>query len=169
MINVENFGDGAGGAMTSGADVRKVDLRSGIESRLGAANKTNKPKELRNVGPSISYKLRDAAGQAREFQNYMVPVDTGDGQPVFLLGMRERPEEPFRYLRVPADDQGTMDGFVRMRAALADPALRERAVERYVARRRPIRSGPSWPSSCAPRQRARWRCSPAPSAPGPTP
>lgn len=132
VINVENFGDG--GAMTSGADVRKVDLRNDIESRLGAANKTNKPKVLRNIGPSIGYKLRDAAGQAREYQNYMVPVDTGDGQPVFLLGMRERPEEPFRYLRVPADEQGSMDGFVRMRSALADADIRTRAIERYIAR-----------------------------------
>jgi len=134
VINVENFGEGAGGAMTSGADVRKVDLRGELESRLGAANKTNKPKVLRNIGPSIGYKLRDAAGQAREFQNYMVPVDTGDGQPVFLLGVRERPDEPFRYLRVPADDKGSMDDFVRMRETLADGAARSRAIDRYIAR-----------------------------------
>ena len=132
VINVENFADG--GAMGSGADVRKVDLRHDIESRLGAANKTNKPKVLRNIGPSIGYKLRDAAGQAREYQNYMVPVDTGDGQPVFLLGMREKPEDPFRYLRVPADEQGSMDGFVRMRAALGDADTRARAIERYIAK-----------------------------------
>ncbi|MBB3177300.1 cytochrome c biogenesis protein ResB [Variovorax sp. Sphag1AA] len=134
VINVENFGEGGSGAMTSGADVRKVDLRGELESRLGAANKTNKPKVLRNIGPSIGYKLRDAAGQAREFQNYMVPVDTGDGQPVFLLGVRERPDEPFRYLRVPADDKGSMDDFVRMRETLADSAARSRAIDRYIAR-----------------------------------
>jgi cytochrome c biogenesis protein len=129
-INVENF---AGAPNMSGADVRKVDLRESVESRLGAANKTVTKKELRNVGPSVSYKLRDAAGQAREYHNYMLPVDTGDGTPVFLLGVREAPSEPFRYLRVPADDQGSMDGFVRMRAALADPAARDKAVRRYVA------------------------------------
>lgn len=130
-INVENFaGAGQGG---SGVDVRKVDLRESVESRLGAANKTVTKKELRNVGPSVSYKLRDAAGQAREYHNYMLPVDTGEGVPVFLLGVRESPSEPFRYLRVPADDQGSMEGFVRMRAALADAALREKAVRRYVA------------------------------------
>ncbi|MBO9651952.1 MAG: cytochrome c biogenesis protein ResB [Variovorax sp.] len=134
VINVENFGEGGSGAMTSGADVRKVDLRGELESRLGAANKTNKPKVLRNIGPSIGYKLRDAAGQAREFQNYMVPVDTGDGQPVFLLGVRERPDESFRYLRVPADDKGSMDDFVRMRETLADGAARSRAIDRYIAR-----------------------------------
>jgi cytochrome c biogenesis protein len=131
-INVENFGGGSG-APGSGADVRKVDLRESVESRLGAANKTVTKKELRNVGPSVTYKLRDAAGQAREFHNYMLPVDTGDGVPVFLLGVRENPSAPFRYLRVPADDQGTMEGFLRLRAALAEPAARDKAVHRYVS------------------------------------
>ncbi|MDD2546784.1 MAG: cytochrome c biogenesis protein ResB [Burkholderiaceae bacterium] len=126
-INVENF------AGVGAVDVRKVDLRASIESRMGAANKTVTKKELRNVGPSVSYKLRDAAGQAREFHNYMLPVDAGDGTPVFLLGMRETPAEPFRYLRAPADDQGQLDGFVQLRAALADPAQRAQAVRRYVA------------------------------------
>ncbi|MEH3087374.1 MAG: cytochrome c biogenesis protein ResB [Xylophilus ampelinus] len=131
-INVENFAGGgdAGGAV----DVRKVDLRHAIGERLGAANKTVTKKELRNVGPSITYRLRDAAGQAREFHNYMLPVDTGDGVPVFLLGMRENLSEPFRYLRIPADDRGGMDGFLRLRDALADPVRREAAVARYAAR-----------------------------------
>ncbi|MBK6385384.1 MAG: cytochrome c biogenesis protein ResB [Rhodoferax sp.] len=132
VINVENFsGADAGG---NGVDVRKVDLRESIQSRMGAANKTATKKELRNVGPSVTYKLRDAAGQAREFHNYMLPVDTGDGIPVFLLGLRDTPAERFRYLRVPADEQGSMDEFVRLRAALADPATRKRAIERYSAK-----------------------------------
>jgi cytochrome c biogenesis protein len=86
------------------------------------------------VGPSISYKLRDAAGQAREFHNYMLPLDLGDAAPVFLLGVRESPAEPFRYLRLPADAQGSTDEFFRLRAALADPAQRVQAVRRYAAR-----------------------------------
>ena len=133
-INVENFGDtGSGASGAGGVDVRKVDLRDSVESRLGAANKTVTKKELRNVGPSVSYKLRDPSGQAREFHNYMLPVDTGDGVSVFLLGVRESPSEPFRYLRVPADDKGSMDGFMRMKATLADPDAREEAVRRYVS------------------------------------
>ena len=127
VINVENLGSAGG----SGADARAVDLRQSLDSALGAANKTATKKDLRNVGPSIMYKLRDAAGQAREFHNYMLPVDLGDGVPVFLLGMRETPAESFRFLRVPADDAGTLDGFIRLRNALADPAMREEAVRRY--------------------------------------
>lgn len=131
-INVENF---AGeNAAASGADVRKVDLRQSIDSRLGAANKTVTNKELRNVGPSIGYKLRDASGQAREFHNYMLPVAMEEGgPPVFLLGVRETPSEPFRYLRVPADADNSLDGFIQLRTALADPKARELAVQRYVA------------------------------------
>jgi cytochrome c biogenesis protein len=113
-------------------DVRKVDLRAAIEARLGAGNKTVTERQLRNVGPSITYKLRDDAGQAREYHNYMLPVEL-DGQRVFLLGVRETPGEPFRYLRVPVDDRGGLDGFVQLRAALADPALRQAAVRRYIA------------------------------------
>ncbi|EGI77390.1 cytochrome c biogenesis protein ResB [Hylemonella gracilis] len=142
VINVENMaeaqaGAGKSGNAEAGVDVRKVDLGnplSGLNQRLGAANKHDAPQTLRNVGPSISYKLRDAAGQAREFNNYMVPVDLGDGVPVFLWGLRDTPAEPFRYLRVPADAEGGSTDFFRLRAALADPSLRERAVRRYAAR-----------------------------------
>ena len=128
VINVENMT----GSAAQGVDVRKVDLRSAIDQRMGAGHKTSETKQLRNVGPSVSYKLRDAAGQAREYNNYMVPVDTGDGVPVFLLGMRENPGEPYRYLRPPADENGELTGFIRLRAALGDAALRERAVQRYA-------------------------------------
>ncbi len=128
VINVENFADEPGTTV----DVRKVDLRASIDARLGAANKTVETKTLRNVGPSVSYKLRDAAGQAREFNNYMLPVDTGDGPPAFLLGVRETPAEPFRYLRIPADAQGSMEEFFRMKVALSDAHLRETAVQRYA-------------------------------------
>jgi len=131
-INVENFANAA--SMDTATDVRKVDLRNALEQRLGAGHKTVTQKELRNVGPSVSYKLRDEAGQAREYNNYMLPVDTGDGVPVFLLGMRESPAEPFRYLRVPADENSEINGFVRLRSALRTPELRERAVQRYASR-----------------------------------
>jgi cytochrome c biogenesis protein len=130
VINVENFAGDGGGAV----DVRKVDLRAQLDARLGAANKPGEKSGLRNVGPSVSYKLRDASGQAREYNNYMLPVDMGDGSSVFLMGLRNTPADAFRYLRVPADDQGSPNGFFRMKVALADPAVRQQLVQRYVAR-----------------------------------
>ncbi|WP_457279743.1 cytochrome c biogenesis protein ResB [Polaromonas sp. P5_D5] len=134
VINVENFA--SGGSMGSGADVRKVDLHQAIDTRLGAANKTVTQKELRNVGPSVSYKLRDASGQAREFHNYMLPVKTDpaeDSPAVYLMGVRETPSAPFQYLRIPVDAEGGMETFLRLRAALANPAQRELAVRRYAS------------------------------------
>lgn len=128
VINVENLGQSA----TSGADVRKVDLRHAIEGRLGAGNKTMSQQERRNVGPSVNYKLRDASGQATEFNNYMLPLEL-DGRRVFLLGVRDTPAEPFRYLRLPVDESDSMNGFLNLRAALADPAQRREAVRRYAA------------------------------------
>ncbi|MFM7505088.1 MAG: cytochrome c biogenesis protein ResB, partial [Rubrivivax sp.] len=130
VINVENLMGSAPDA--AGADVRRVDLVHSLDQRLGAGDKVVTKRDLTNIGPSITYRLRDAAGQAREFQNFMAPV-TLEGASVFLFGMRETPQEEFRYLRVPADEQGSLDGWMRLRAALDDPALRERAARRYVA------------------------------------
>ncbi len=131
VINVENLGGGeTGGA--SGTDVRKVDLVDSLDGHLGSGAKVRNKRELRNVGPSVSYKLRDAAGQAREYNNYMLPIEL-DGQRVFLAGTRDKPEEAMRYLRIPADDQDSIAGWVRLREGLFDPAMREKAAARYVA------------------------------------
>ena len=134
VINVENFAGNDTNAPGSGADVRKVDLHQAIEKRLGAANKTVTQKQLRNVGPSVSYKLRDASGQAREFQNYMLPVkmdDNADSPALFLMGVRSNTVDPFQYLRIPADPETSTATFARLRAALADPGQRALAVSRY--------------------------------------
>jgi cytochrome c biogenesis protein len=136
VINVENFSKDGTAAEGSATDVRSVDLVGALDQRMGSGDRVVHRKELRNVGPSVTYKLRDAAGQAREYHNYMAPV-TLEGQSVFLLGMRQTPQESFRYLRVPADDQGRMTGWARLRQALDDPAMRDLAARRYVAQATP--------------------------------
>jgi cytochrome c biogenesis protein len=130
VINVENLG-ATPGSEAAGADVRRVDLVHSLDQRLGAGDKTATKRDLTNIGPSITYRLRDEAGQAREFQNFMAPVML-EGSNLFLFGMRETPQDEFRYLRVPADEQGSLDSWMRLRAALDDPLLRDRAAERYV-------------------------------------
>jgi cytochrome c biogenesis protein len=141
--------------------VRKVDLATTLQDHLGSGAKSRTKKELRNVGPSVTYKLRDAAGQAREFHNYMLPVEL-DGRRVFLAGVRDTPAEPFRYLRIPADDEGSWPPGSALRRALTTRQQRE--PRRCAATwRRPHRpTGPTWRSSWPPRPRAPWRCSPAP-------
>jgi cytochrome c biogenesis protein len=126
VINVENLG-----GPTGATDVRKVDLVDSLQEHLGSGAKVRNKKELHNVGPSVTYKLRDAAGQAREFNNYMLPVEL-EGQRLMLAGVRDNPNESFRYLRIPVDDQDGIDGWMRLRNALDDPRLRELAARRYV-------------------------------------
>ncbi|MDP9108445.1 MAG: cytochrome c biogenesis protein ResB [Pseudomonadota bacterium] len=129
-FNVENMAQ-------SGQDLRAVSVNQGFSAalgnHLGSAAKSSLGKDLKNVGPSVQYKLRDKTGQAREYMNYMQPVRV-DGADVFFAGMRESPSDAFRYLRIPADDNDSVDEWMRLRAALADPALRQRAAQRYAER-----------------------------------
>ena len=122
-INVEDL---------SGGDPTSVSKPFGehVAAVTGsAAGKTNK--NLRNIGPSVEYRVIDASGQATLFHNYMLPVEL-DGARVMLAGVQEAGAAGFRYLRLPVDDASSMGDFVRLRAALADPAARKLAAERLV-------------------------------------
>jgi cytochrome c biogenesis protein len=136
-FNVENMGQ-------NGQDLRAVNpnqsfnqkLAEGFDKQLGSAGKNANNKELKNVGPSVQYKLRDKTGQAREYNNYMQPVLV-DGAYVFLTGMRESPGDPFRFLRIPADDKDSVDEWMRLRAAINNADLRKLAAQRYSQRAMP--------------------------------
>jgi cytochrome c biogenesis protein len=133
-FNVENMAQ-------SGDDLRAVTkskslnqrLSDDLSSHLGNAAKSAVKKDLRNVGPSVQYKLRDKTGQAREFSNYMQSIKVDDAY-VFLAGVRDAPDEPFRYLRMPADDEDSLQEWMRLRAALMSPELRAAAAHRYAQR-----------------------------------
>ncbi|ADJ61680.1 cytochrome C-type biogenesis transmembrane protein [Herbaspirillum seropedicae SmR1] len=137
-FNVENMQASGGGGSTSG-DARAVNvgksvnrgLMDSLDKHLGSSAKNANSKDFKNVGPSVQYKLRDKTGQAREYFNYMQSLSI-DGAYVFLAGMREQPDQPFRYLRIPADDNDSVAEWMRLRAALANPALREEAARRYA-------------------------------------
>ncbi len=88
-------------------------------------------KHLRNVGPSFQYKLRDARGQAREYSNYMLPMQLDDRW-YLMSGVRESPNESFRYLRMPLDASGSIDSFMRLRGALLNPDLRPEIAARFA-------------------------------------
>jgi cytochrome c biogenesis protein len=146
-LNIENM-------VQAGEDLRAVTSRKsleqkladGLDKRFGSAGHGSKTKDLRNVGPSVQYKLRDRTGQAREYSNYMSPVQA-DGAYVFLTGMRESPEQPFRYVRIPADDNDSVEEWMRLRAAILDPAKRALAAARFAARALPASTGGDAPAS----------------------
>lgn len=76
-------------------------------------------KKFRNFGPNFTFKLRNAAGEAREFENYMLPVEF-EGRGYFLSGVRDSVAEPFFYLHLPADPEGSLGRFMRFNALLQD-------------------------------------------------
>ncbi len=94
-----------------------------------AAGKQNK--NLKNIGPSLEYRLIDQSGQATLFNNYMLPVEM-DGFQVILVGVQETGSAGFRYLRIPADEKASVSEFMDVRAALGDPAARTEAVKRFA-------------------------------------
>ena len=97
-------------------------LMSRMRSSLGSASRLQSKRELRNVGPSYQYKLRDNAGQAREYHNYMLPIQV-EGRWLLMSGMRDAPGDAFRYLRLPLDDNASLDEFSRLRDAVLNKAL----------------------------------------------
>jgi len=94
-----------------------------------AAGKKNK--NLRNIGPSVEYRLTDASGQTTTFNQYMLPAEL-DGSRVLLAGIQESGRSGFRYLRMPADELDTVGEFMRVRAALASPEDRQEASRRLA-------------------------------------
>jgi cytochrome c biogenesis protein len=130
-INVENISNGSGANDVRG--VAHQTLKEAFDERLGSGAKTSKPLDLHNVGPSVQYKVRGKDGQAREYNNYMLPVDVS-GEKMFLAGMRVNPDDPFRYLRIPADQGGTVKEWMNLRAILENPAMRAAAAHRFAQR-----------------------------------
>ncbi|MCC5810439.1 MAG: cytochrome c biogenesis protein ResB [Ectothiorhodospiraceae bacterium] len=86
-------------------------------------------RDVRNVGPSFTYRLRSPTGEAREYENYMLPVEV-EGRQFFLSGVRGSPADDFRYLHLPADERGRPDTFMRFYTLLSNPDELRAASER---------------------------------------
>lgn len=84
-------------------------------------------KKYTNIGPSIVYRIRDKAGQAVEYKNYMLPIKQEDGY-FYITGTRSGLDQQYRWLRIPADKAGKVDTFMALRELLKDDAARKRVV-----------------------------------------
>jgi cytochrome c biogenesis protein len=87
----------------------------------------------RNVGPSVTFKVRDTQGQAREYINYMQPL-TIAGRPYFVSGVRGAQNEEFNYLRIPADSENSLGDFMRLRAVMFDAGLASEIARRLSSK-----------------------------------
>ena len=80
------------------------------------SDEEQKPKPT-NVGPNFLYKVRNESGQAKEYQTYQFPMFV-DGNYFFMSGTRDSPQEEFKYLKIPADNNLSLEGFMIFKSLL---------------------------------------------------
>lgn len=122
VINVEN--------LAGDVEPQPKPLMEHVAAVTGSAVGANN-EHMKNVGPSVHYRVIGADGQATEYTNYMLPLEL-DGTPVFLAGMRHSAAEPFRYVRFPVDEDRSVGEFMDLRAALETPYLVQRAATLFA-------------------------------------
>ncbi|MES2163326.1 MAG: cytochrome c biogenesis protein ResB [Pseudomonadota bacterium] len=87
---------------------------------------------VHDVGPSLSFRLRDKLGQSDEWHVYQRPAMI-DGASYFLLGHRGQQDAALRYLRLPADANASLGSYRQLLQAMADPARRASAAKAVAA------------------------------------
>ena len=86
---------------------------------------------LFNVGPNFSYKVRNESGQAKEYQTFQLPIIVDDKY-FFMSGMRNSPQEEFKYLKIPADHNLSIEGFMILKSLLNDPSKVKYAIDNGI-------------------------------------
>jgi len=84
-----------------------------------------------NVGPSFRYKIRNDSGQAIEYQTYQYPMLV-DESSFFMSGMRNTPQEEFRYLKIPADSNYELKGFITLKSLMTSPRKIGDAINKVI-------------------------------------
>ena len=102
-----------------------AEKEQGLKQKLNDARAVKQEKKFTNLGPSIIYRLRDSAGQAIEFKNYMLPIKQEDDY-FFITGTRSGLEQQYRWLRIPADSKHKADTFMIWRELMNDETVRSR-------------------------------------------
>ncbi|MFZ9376884.1 MAG: cytochrome c biogenesis protein ResB, partial [Candidatus Fonsibacter ubiquis] len=93
--------------------------------------KEGEKEKPRNVGPSVTYKVRNNSGQAREYLSYQYAMPI-EGRSFFISGMRESPQEDFKYLKIPADAKGSIHDFMVFKDALQNKTLIESVAKKIA-------------------------------------
>ncbi len=117
-FNIENMGSNS-----------TVAVNKSLNDALAQAGNVKHEKQVRNLGPTIQFKLRDNKGQATEYLNYMAPVQL-EGHSYLITGMRREVGQPFGFMRFPLDDQGSIQRYMRLKDALQTPAYFDEVARR---------------------------------------
>ena len=127
------FGDFRPFNVESVADNSAMGVKKNLQGLLADASRVNHDKQVKNLGPSIQFKLRDAQGQALEYMTYMAPIQL-EGHSYIVSGVRTQVGGPMSFLRYPLDADGKLDSFMRLKNALQNPALYGEVARRAAAK-----------------------------------
>ncbi len=105
-----------------GEEVAQLEITNFRLFNINPDPTDEEPENMRNFGPSINFKIRSETGEAMEYENYMLPVPR-DGRDYFFSGVRGSPNESFKYLYLPLDENGSVTGMMAFIAALQDKTL----------------------------------------------
>ncbi|HZW20742.1 cytochrome c biogenesis protein ResB [Noviherbaspirillum sp.] len=114
-------------------DFRAVNVFSGEQDKGGTWFVPAAQGDMHDVGASLSFRLRDALGQASEWEVFMRPLDV-QGARYFVIGKRDAQQSSMRYVRLPADGDGKLAAYRRFSAAMQRPEAREHAARTVAAR-----------------------------------
>ena len=92
---------------------------------------SSQKKNSQNVGPNFTYKIRNQSGQANEYQTYQMPMQL-EGRYFFVSGMRPTPQEDYKFLKIPADGKGSLEGFFIFKNLLLDKKIIESAINKVI-------------------------------------
>lgn len=76
-------------------------------------------RKVKNLGPSVQFKVRDAQGQALEYENYLLAVERG-GAWYQVSKYRRNVAEAFQFFLLPLDDKQSLNRFMRFLALIND-------------------------------------------------
>jgi cytochrome c biogenesis protein len=77
-------------------------------------------KKVKNLGPSVQFKIRDAAGQAVEYENYLLAIDR-DNAWYQVSKFRHSMAEEFEFLMIPLDDNQSLKRFMNFLSLINNP------------------------------------------------
>jgi cytochrome c biogenesis protein len=103
----------------SGESAYQVELEDFRLFNINPVEAKEGEKKFKNFGPNFTFKLRDSSGVAKEYVNYMSPIQF-DGRLYYLSGVRSSEADDFQYLYIPADAKGSLDRFMKFRAKIQD-------------------------------------------------
>lgn len=89
-------------------------------------------RKVKNLGPSLQYKVRDSAGQAVEYETYLAPIDR-EGRWYQVSKFRYSLAEPFEFLMLPLDKNQSLDRFMALLALINNPNGLEQVLGAMIA------------------------------------